>query len=436
MACWRALSGMTTDKPRLQPIERMQHVLEDVCLDTQLPVEHRARRVWAFVERCDLTPLEKNIKARGSVAGAPSIPPRLLLALWLVAQLDGVGSARELDRLCGEHIAYRWLCGRIGVNHHTLSDFRARSGEFFDALLSDMIASLVKAGVVDGSTIHQDGTKIKASAGRGSFRRESTLERLRVEAAAHVAALKAQAVDPKENARVRSARERAAREGEKGVEAALLAMESIKVVKAREIKKKGAGKVHEGRASTTDADARLMTGAQNQKIAGYNVQFGTDARSRAIVGVQVVQAGCDNGLSESMRGEVERRTRVRVKTHVTDAGYLRKETVEREESAGVERVMPLPKNRRGEPVTEHQDADGPGVRAWRERMQTPAAAELIKQRGGVAETPNGELKSQRAMDRMLVRGLNKVTSVVLLSVIGYNLMHFAVQLTGRPMPAL
>lgn len=436
MTGWRALSGMTTDKPRLQHIDRMQYVLEDACLDTQLPAEHRVRRVWAFVDRCDVGSLEMSIKARGSRAGAPSIPPRVLLALWLQAHLDGVGSARELSRLCREHIAYRWLCGRIGVNYHTLSDFRALNGEFFDALLSNMIASLVKAGVVDGSAINQDGTKIKAAAGKASFRRESSLGRLREEAAAHVAALRAQAVDPKENARVRAARERAARERLEGIEAALAAMGSIKEVKAREIKKKGEGNVREGRASTTDADARLMTGASNAKMAGYNVQLGTDAKSRAIVGVQVVQAGSDNGLSEPMRGEVERRTKVKVKTHVTDAGYLRKETIEREELAGVERVMPLPKNRQGEPITQHQDSDGPGVRAWRERMQTPAAIELMKQRAGIAETPNAELKTYRAMDRMLVRGLTKVTSVVLLSAIVYNLVHFATHLTGGPMPPL
>jgi hypothetical protein len=50
------------------------------------------------------------------------------------------------------------------VNYHTLSDFRGRLGTFLDGLLSDMIAVLVKAGVVDGSTIHQDGTKVRANA--------------------------------------------------------------------------------------------------------------------------------------------------------------------------------------------------------------------------------------------------------------------------------
>jgi hypothetical protein len=348
--------------------------------------------------------------------------------------LDGVGSSREVARLCNEHIAYRWLCGRVGVNYHTLSDFRGQSGSFLDRLLSDMIAVLVKAGVVDGSTIHQDGTKVRASAGSGSFRRESTLQRLRKEAAAHVKAVKAQADDQSLNARIHAARKRAALESQKRIEDALAALEQIK--QAQATRKIGDRRPAEPRASTTDPEARVMKTRSGAKDAAYNVQFATDGKSRAIVGVQVLQKGIDNGLSEAMRPEVERRTKIVVKTHVTDAGYLKKETVEREATAGVTRIMPLPTNPGGEPAVACQKSDGPGVRAWRKRMQTKEAKALLRERSGIAETPNAELKTYRAMDRLLVRGIEKATGVVLLGVIVYNLMHFATTLIGSPMRPL
>jgi len=422
--------------PRLLQPDRHQHVLEDACLDAQLSADHRARLVWAFVERLDLSLLEDTIQSRAGRAGAPAIAPRLLLALWLYACLDGVGSAREVARLCEEHVAYRWLCGHVGVNYHTLSDFRAESGDFLDALLSEIIAALVKAGVVDGSTIFQDGTKVRASAGGSSFRRESSLHRLREEAAAHVAHVKAQATDPSLNARVRAARERAARERLERVDQALAAMDEMKQIKERNARKKGREKVSEPRASTTDPHARVMKTRGAAKDAAYNIQLATDGRSRAIIGMQVLQAGVDNGLSEAMRAEVERRTGKRITTHVTDAGYLSKATVEREAAAGVQRIMPLPTKSGGEPAVTCQPGDGPGVRAWRQRMQTKEAVALLHQRSGVAETPNAELKTYRAMDRLLVRGVPKVTSVVLIGVIIYNLMHFAEVLVGRPMPPL
>lgn len=423
-----------TDRPRLARPERHQHVLEDCCLDAQLAADHRARQVWTFVEGVDVGPLEEKVGSRVGHVGAPAIAPRLLLALWLYACLDGVGSARELARLCDEHIAYRWLCGRVGVNHHTLSDFRGSSGPFLDALLSDMIAALVKAGVVDGSTIFQDGTKVRASAGSSSFRRGSTLQKLREEAAAHVAAVKAQSTDQALSARVRAARTRAARERLERVDAALATME--KITRAKESVPHDPRRQAQPRASTTDSDARAMKTRGGGRDAAYNVQLATDAKSRAIVGVRLAQKGSDNGLSEEMRPEVERRTGVRVRTHITDAGYLSKPTVEREASAGVTRIMPLPTGRDGQPGAECQPGDGPGVRAWRERMGTDEAKALLRQRSGVAETPNAELKAHRGMERLLVRGLAKVASVILLGVIVYNLMHFAHTLVGRPMPPL
>lgn len=425
-----------TDAPRLQQPERHQHVMEDACLDAQLPPEHRARLVWSFVERVDAGVLEDAVRARGARAGAPATAPRLLLALWLYATLDGVGSARAVARLCVEHTAYRWLCGRVGVNHHTLSDFRARGAEYLDGVLSDMIAVLVKQGVVEGATIFQDGTKVRASAGSASFRRSSTLQRLREEAAAHVEAVKSQAQDQALSARVRAARQRAAHERQQRVEGAIKAMEELTLVKERNIASKGRARVSEARASTTDPEARVMKTRGGGRDAAYNVQLATDAASRAIVGVQVLQAGSDNGLSEAMRPQVEARTGVKVKRHVTDAGYRRKQAVEREESAGVQRIMPLPEKADGELSAQPLPGDGPGVRAWRERMQSEEAKALLRERSGVAETPNAELKTYRAMDRMLVRGLRKVSSVLLLGVIVYNLTHFAQALAGRPMPPL
>jgi transposase len=36
-----------------------------------------------------------------------------LLALWIYATSEGVGSARALERLCEAHDAYRWICGGV-----------------------------------------------------------------------------------------------------------------------------------------------------------------------------------------------------------------------------------------------------------------------------------------------------------------------------------
>lgn len=53
------------------------------------------------------------------------------MSVWLYATLEGVGSARLLDRLCKSDAAYLWLLGGVSVNYHTLSDFRSEAGPSF-----------------------------------------------------------------------------------------------------------------------------------------------------------------------------------------------------------------------------------------------------------------------------------------------------------------
>jgi hypothetical protein len=85
--------------------DRAQLRWEIVDLDSQLPDDHRARLVWAFVEGLDLSEFYDRIKARDAVAGRPATDPRVVLAVWLYATLEGIGSARAIDRLCQQHAA-------------------------------------------------------------------------------------------------------------------------------------------------------------------------------------------------------------------------------------------------------------------------------------------------------------------------------------------
>jgi transposase len=85
----------------------MQIELRASDLESLLAEDHRARLVWGYVVRQDLSALLDEIKARGSNAGRARIDPRILFALWLYAVLDGVGSGREVARLTREHDAYR-----------------------------------------------------------------------------------------------------------------------------------------------------------------------------------------------------------------------------------------------------------------------------------------------------------------------------------------
>jgi transposase len=174
----RASGGL----PRLRIAERDQIAWRPVSLDGLLADDHRVRLVWDFVERLDLAALHATIKAVDGRPGHPPADPRILLALWLYATVEGIGSAREVARLCAEHIAFQWLCGGVGMNAKTLADFRVDHGAVLERLLVDSFTALVRAGVASLDRVAQDGVRVRASAGAASFRRYSTLQDCRREA--------------------------------------------------------------------------------------------------------------------------------------------------------------------------------------------------------------------------------------------------------------
>jgi len=209
--------------PRLRQAERRQVSLRPISLEDLLPLDHRARFVWAFAERLDLTALYRAIKAVEGHPGHPPADPRILLALWLYATVEGVGSARELDRLCREHIGFEWLCGGVSMNHTTLAEFRVAHGTVLERLLVDSFAAMVKTGHASLERVAQDGMRVRAAAGAASFRRPASLERCHAAAAAEVARLRAELeADPGAlSRRQAAARQRAAVDRERRVEAAL-----------------------------------------------------------------------------------------------------------------------------------------------------------------------------------------------------------------------
>jgi transposase len=412
-------------EPRLRRPDRRQVLLRPCSLEELLPPEHQARTLWAVAQRLDLSGFEAALKARGEVPGRAATDPRLLVALWLWAATQGVGSAREVARLCAEHDAYRWLCGGVSVNHHTLSDFRADHALALDELFTLVLAMLMDKGLVSVKRISQDGMKVRASAGQGSFKREAKLVDALARARAQVEALNKQADEPANDdrsERKRAARERAARERQERVEAALAQMPELKAIKE---KKNGKQNDQPPRASKTDAEARKMKMPDGGIRPAYNVQLATDTESRAIVGVEVCNRGTDQSQSQPMRQQVEDRLGQKVAEHLMDGGFIKLEAIEEAENSGVMIYAP-PKQTKARPdPCAPQPNDNDAIIAWRARMGSEQGQSIYKRRASTSETVNADLRTYRGLDRLLVRGVRKVRCVVLWSALAYNLMHFA-----------
>ena len=425
---------MNTNSPavRLRRPERSQVEMHCLSFEQMLPGDHVARVVWEYVDRIDVTPLLVEIRSTVDHAGNPAIDPRLLLALWLLATIHGVGSAREVARRCEEHMAYRWLCGGVSVNYHTLSDFRTERAEFLEHLLTESVASLLHQNLIVLNRVAQDGMRVRANAGTSSFRRQSTLQGCLVEAQAQVQALKAQAdADPAAGAR---RQERLAAERRDRIAAALHAAQQLAERRQQAERKKGK-KAKEARASTTDPDARHMKMPDGGFRPAYNVQLATTTAGGIIAGVEVTNQGNDHGELTPMVVQLERRYGVKPQEVLADGGFVAVDDIETLHTDHQVRVFAPVKDEdkkraAGRDPFAPQRGDPEGVAAWRQRMGTEAAKQIYAERAQTAEWANAGMRN-RGLYQFRVRGLAKVTAVVLWYALAHNLLR-TVRLRSGP----
>lgn len=409
--------------PRLRYANREQAEMRVCSLDELLPADHEVRQVWAYVAGLDLSEVLAKIKAVVGKAGANASDPRILFSLWLYATLRKIGSARELDRrsdpVTGE-LPFQWICGGVTVNYHTLADFRTAHGDVLDKLLTSSVAVLLEQELVSMDRVAQDGMRVRASAGASSFRRSPRLQAFLEEAAAQVAALEKELEeDPAAGTRrERAARQRAAEDREQRVRNALEQLPAIAAAKKP-------GDKDKARASTTDADARVMKMGDGGFRPAFNVLLATDTETQVIVGVDVINSGGDQGKLAPMVEQIEERYDERPKEMLVDGGFAKKEDIETVGQAGttVYAPVPAPKDPERDPHTPLEN-DTPKVAEWRERMGTPEAKAIYKERASTAECVNAQARN-RGLHQFTVRGLAKVKAVVLWYVLAHNLLRLA-----------
>jgi len=408
--------------PRLRRADRSQIEFRACCWNDLLPDNHEARVVWQYVNEMDLSPLLAQIKSVGDNPGHPATDPRILVAMWFYATLRGIGSARELARRCdpqtGE-VPFQWICGGVTLNYHTLADFRVQHVKFLDQFLTDSVAVLLQEELVTLDRVAQDGIKVRASAGAASFRRKPTLEEHLEEAREQIEALKQELQnDPAAgSARQKAARQRAAREREERLQKALEQLAQL------EAQKKTAEEREKARASTTDAEARVMKMADGGFRPAYNVQLATDTQTQIITGVDVTNSGGDQGKMAPMVEQHQERYGETPDKMLVDGGFVKKEDIvavsEPHGNTTVYAPVQTSKTSRRD-AHEPRPDDKPAVAQWRQRMATAEAKEIYKERAATAECVNA-IARNRGLQQFRVRGQPRVLAVMLWYALAHNL---------------
>jgi len=423
---------------RIRQAERRQAGFELVDLESLVVDDHPVRAVWSFVEGLDLQSFYDRIKARGETPGRPATDPRILLALWLYATADGVGSARALARLCEHHTIYRWICGGVGVNHTLLSEFRLDSGEFLDRLLTSSLAALMKEGLITLDEVITDGTKVRAAASRSSMRRRQTLVQLEEKARIRVAELKQELeADSAAGERRLSKRRLSAAEDRARRIAAALAKHPAATPKDEKDQNGGddpplAGggksgkKPKEERVSTTDPDAPLMRMADGAVRVAYNVQVASACGF--VVAIEPVQRRNDRGLAPAVVAQVEQRCGKLPARLLADTGAMTAADIATlaETHPSMEVFSPPPackassKPESKARYERNRAAEPQCLKEWRARMDSEEGQAVYKRRSNT-EHAHARLKN-RGFERMVLRGLAKVRIACWLHAVTHNLM--------------
>jgi len=471
---------------RLETAERRQNEFQQTCLDDLLSSDHRARQVWEYVEGLDLSLLYGRVQTTVSSSGRPAIDPAILVSLWLYATLEGVGSARLLDRLCQSDAAYLWLLGGVTVNYHTLADFRVEDKEALDEMFVEVLGLLSAEGLVELTRVMQDGTKVKAQASGRSFRREERIRKHLELARQQVEAMGSPDSEELTQQAIR-ARQRASRERQQRLEQALEQLEELQKSRPESEKDKV-------RVSETDPQARVMKQSDGGFAPSYNVQISTEASHGIIVAVETTQAGNDyDQLTEGIQ-RVEANTGQTPAQMVVDGGYIKNGNIEVTAKRGVDLFGPVPDSHteasfqqrgispefypdkfRYDPVTDtfkcpadktlqrkqarqcegrieyHYRAlesdcaacpfrdqccpknatrgivrreDSEAVKAFRAKMQTDEAKQIYRTRAQVAEFPNAWIKEKLGLRRFRLKGLSKVRIEAVWACLTYNIQQW------------
>ena len=395
--------------------DRRQVRWDMVDLEGLLPADHRARVVWSFVESLDLSELYERVKSREGEAGRPAADPAVLLSLWLYATVEGVGSARELERLGESDAAYRWLAGGVPLNYHGLADFRVEQVEVLDRLLTQSVTALIGERLMTLSEIAVDGTKIRASASKGSFKTGEKLLKIEAAVAERLTALKQELTDdPGASSRRRQAtRERAARD-----------------VQARaKTHSKDEAKKKEPRASTSDPEARSMRFPDGAVRPAYNAQIAATPKEGVIVAIEVTDRRNDAGLAGPMVDDIARRYGKAPDRLLIDTSYATSEDIIAlaAHAAGPVSVYTPPPGERDDvkPATlarriRKREKEPVCLKEWRERMASEAGQAVYALRKRI-ERINADRKNH-GFGFLPVRGLIKAKAHALWHAIANNLM--------------
>jgi len=318
-------------------VNRQQLVMRTIDVEQLIEADHPARAIWEFLGRVDLRRFSVGVQAYEGERGRAAYDPQLLVSLWVYSYSRGVTAGREIARLCETDPAYQWLTGMKVVNYHSLTDFRVQHETALRELFLQILAVLSGEGLITLERVMTDGTKIKAQASRHSFQGAKRIKEHLAAARQHVEELEQQA-EEEVGQKLGRARERAAKESEARLKAALAEFEKLREQKPEVPEEKL-------RISISEPETRKMKHADGGYAPSYNVQITTDQAQGIIVAASLSQAAADSKELLPAVAQVKENTGKLPVQVVADGGYTSGANIKQLEEQKIDFIAPVAEGR-------------------------------------------------------------------------------------------
>lgn len=395
-----------------------------------LPPDHEIHFIDDAVDRMDLSAI---FAAYDNPQGYPPYHPAMMTKVLVYAYLRGIRSSRKIERALWEDVAMRVLSGNQQPDHWTLAHFRKRHQKALAGLFEQTVRMAQEAGLVKLGHVAVDGTKVKANASKHSAmsygRMEKEAARLRAEIDQYFR--DAEAADAEEDRlygdrrgdelppeladrkkrlaaieRAKAILEAEARERE----AQRQAQAAEKGRKSRRPKAPAGVPKDKAQYNFTDPDSRIMRSSDKAYIQAYNGQVAVDAESQIIVAAEMTNQAADAPHLLSLVDQVQRNTGRPAREVSADAGYYSQENLDGLAERGIEAFIPPEKIRHSDwrtatpprgRIPRGLDAKG----RMRRKLRTQRGRARYKLRQQSVEPVFGQIKWNRGLQQLLLRGL-------------------------------
>jgi hypothetical protein len=315
----------------------------------------------------------------------------VLVKLFLVAALRGIGSMRETLRVAEVDLSIRRFLG-YGLTeplpHHATLSYaqcvRFAQSSVFAQLFTQVLARCRDAGLLDGRRLVVDATHVEANA---------ALKSLRAELAVSDGGAERDACEPA------PADERPA----------------LRLTEPRSGPPPRRRASNATAVSVSDPDAKLRHKPGHRPHLVHRAQVATDPKARVIVAVQAEPATGHEGAALPALIDRARWGRHSASEVCADQGYAGDAVYRNLAQRGVTAYIPPQPNMLARP----------GGQAARARCKTPAGVSAAIDRMAHGEGAINELKHCHALDRARCRGTAKLQIQLLLAATAINLKRLA-----------